>query len=107
MINLNWVVCFGGFCFGSVIGWITKEAMIRTDNFSISHIAVVVGAVGGAGITKLFRTDLPFAAYCIGLATSFFLFTLLYDIDEKTGEVALKRRRRFHECTQPNCPLAK
>lgn len=85
-------VCIGAFCFGSVIGWITKEAMIRTDKLSISHIAVIVGAVTGAGITKLFSSDLPFASYCIGLATSFFAFTILYDIDPQTGEIRLKRK---------------
>src|SRR5882724_4415616 len=78
----DWFVGFGAFCFGTVIGWVMKEAMVRTDRFSVSHVAVVVGAVGGAGITTLFHKDLLFAAYCVGLAGAFFLFTLLYDVDE-------------------------
>lgn len=44
----DWFVGFGAFCFGAVIGWVTKEAMVRTDKLSISHIAVVIGTVGGA-----------------------------------------------------------
>src|SRR4029077_19448500 len=90
----DWFVGFGAFCFGAVIGWVTKEAMVRTDKLSISHIAVVIGAVGGAGITKLFNKDLPFATYCVGLAGAFFLYTLLYDIDENTGNIVLRRGKQ-------------
>lgn len=86
-------VCFGGFCFGSVIGWVTREVMVRADKLAISHIAAVVAAVGGAGVTKLFGTELPFAAYCIGLALSFFTFILLHDIDPVTGRVIPKNER--------------
>jgi len=93
----NEIVCAGAFCFGSVIGWVTKEAMVRTDKLSISHVAAVVGTVGGAGVTKLFGTELPFAAYCIGLAISFFSFTLLYDIDPRSGKVILKRGKILRE----------
>jgi hypothetical protein len=87
MTDTPWIVCIGGLCFGSVIGWVTKEATIRSDKLSISHIAAVVAAVGGAGVTKLFGTELPFAFYCVGLAFSFFIYTLLWDIDPETGRV--------------------
>jgi hypothetical protein len=87
----DWLLGLGAFCFGTVIGWITKEAMVRTDKLSISHIAVIIGALGGAGITKLFHKDLPFSTYCIGLALGFFIFTLLYDIDGQTGSLTLRR----------------
>jgi uncharacterized membrane protein YeaQ/YmgE (transglycosylase-associated protein family) len=86
-----WLVGLGAFCFGTVIGWVAKEAMVRTDKLSISHIAVIIGALGGAGITKLFDTAVPFAMYCIGLACGFFALTLLYDIDDRTGKVILRR----------------
>ncbi len=90
----HWLLGLGAFCFGAVIGWFTKEVMVRTDKFSISHIAVIIGALGGAGITKLFETELPFSTYCIGLACGFFLFTLLYDVDEKTGSLVLRRGKQ-------------
>jgi mannose/fructose/N-acetylgalactosamine-specific phosphotransferase system component IIC len=90
MTKVDWIVAVGAFCFGAVIGWVTKEAMVRSDKLSISHIAVVIGAVGGAGITKLFAQGVPFATYCIGLALAFFSFTLLVDIDDR-GNVVLPR----------------
>jgi hypothetical protein len=93
MTHADWIIAFGAFCFGAVIGWVTKEATIRSDKLSISHIAVVVGAVGGAGITKFFEKGIPFATYCIGLAGAFFLYTLLVDIDEE-GNVVMRRGNR-------------
>jgi len=90
MTTVDWIVAFGAFCFGAVIGWVTKEAMVRSDKLSISHIAVIIGAVGGAGITKLFDKGVPFATYCIGLALAFFFFTLLVDIDD-SGNSVLRR----------------
>lgn len=93
MTKIDWIVAIGAMCFGAVIGWITKEAMVRSDKLSVSHIAVVIGAVGGAGITKLFDKGVPFATYCIGLAIAFFFFTLLVDIDDR-GNVVLNRGRQ-------------
>lgn len=90
MTKVDWILAIGSFCFGAVIGWVTKEAMVRSDKLSISHIAVVIGAVGGAGITKLFDKGVRFAMYCIGLAAAFFFFTLFVDIDDK-GHIVLMR----------------
>jgi hypothetical protein len=73
----------GAFCFGGVIGWITKEAMVRSDKLSISHLAVIAGTLGGGAITKLYSpSGVPFAFYCIGLAIAFGTFTALYDLDD-------------------------
>jgi hypothetical protein len=99
-IGSDWLLGSGALCFGTVIGWITKEAMVRTDKLSISHIAVIIGALGGADITKLFYTDLPFSTYCIGLAIGFFAFTLLYDIDAQTGNLVLRRGKQVSSPTQ-------
>jgi hypothetical protein len=81
----------GAFCFGAVVGWITKEATIRTDNFSVGTVSSVIGVVGGAAVTAIFKADWLFANYCIGLALGFFAFTLLFDIDPETGRVKLVR----------------
>ena len=85
-------IAFGAFCFGGVIGWITKEAMVRSDKLSISHLAVIAGTLGGGAITKLYSpTGVPFGLYCIGLAVAFGIFTALYDLDEQ-GRLIFGRR---------------
>ena len=90
-----WVskVGFGAFCFGAVIGWITKEATVRTDSLSIRNLSGVIAAIGGAAVT-LYKDPSLFADYCIGLAFVFFLVTLLYNIDPETGEVIFRYAAR-------------
>jgi uncharacterized membrane protein YeaQ/YmgE (transglycosylase-associated protein family) len=63
----------GSICFGLVIGWITYRTLRRKDGTGLSDIATVIGALGGATITTLFKKEL-FAGYCIGLAAGFFLY---------------------------------
>lgn len=63
---------FGSGCFGFVIGWVTYRTLRRASGTSaLSDIATVIGAVGGAGVTTLFRSENLFAGYSIGLAIGF------------------------------------
>ena|SRR5437899_1639986 len=64
----------GAFTFGVVIGWVTYRTLRRNSaSASISDLASVIGAVGGAAVTGLFpRETGAFGAYCIGLAIGFF-----------------------------------
>jgi len=62
----------GPICFGLVIGWITYRTLRRKDGTSLSDIASVIGAVGGAAVTGLFGLKDVFYGYCIGLAIGFF-----------------------------------
>jgi hypothetical protein len=68
-------VKIGALCFGLVVGWITYRTLRRaTAQAAVSDIASVLGAVGGGLITGLFKNDVMFAWYCIGLAAGFFLY---------------------------------
>ena len=68
----------GAFCFGLVIGWITYRTLRhRKDDATLSDIAAVIGAVGGGGVTALFKDSEMFGAYCIGLAVGFFLYLIM------------------------------
>lgn len=68
---------WGAFCFGFVIGWITYRTLRRnTNSVQLSDIATVIGAVGGAAVTALFKTDGLFAGYCFGLAIGFFAYLI-------------------------------
>jgi len=65
----------GASLFGVVIGWVTYRTLRRSSVSGLSDIATVIGAVGGAAVTKLFPTETGvFGAYCIGLAVGFFAY---------------------------------
>jgi ABC-type Co2+ transport system permease subunit len=67
----------GAFCFGLIIGWVTYRTLRRTgETVAVSNIASVVGAVGGAAVTGLFKGQL-FGWYCIGLTVGFFGYLAL------------------------------
>ena len=77
----------GALAFGVVVGWITYRTLRRTtDQASVSDIAAVVGAVGGAAVTSLFDSTELFGWYSVGLFIGFFVYlilgaTLLKDVD--------------------------
>ena len=61
--------------FGLVIGWITYRTLRRKEGaVALSDLATVIGAVGGAAVTALFRSEDLFGAYSIGLAIGFFAY---------------------------------
>jgi uncharacterized membrane protein YeaQ/YmgE (transglycosylase-associated protein family) len=68
------LAAIGAVAFGLVIGWVTYRTLRRnSDAVSLSDIATVIGAVGGAAVTTLFQDDTTmFAWYSIGLAIGFF-----------------------------------
>jgi hypothetical protein len=66
----------GAVCFGVVVGWITYRTLRRSDTTSISDIASVIGAVGGAAVLGIFDRGDSFAWYAIGLAAGFFGYLL-------------------------------
>ncbi len=70
----------GAACFGVVVGYITYRTLARTvGKASVSDIAAVIGAVGGAAITKLYAPgSTGFAWYAIGLLGGMILFFLLF-----------------------------
>ena len=68
----------GAFCFGLVIGWVTYRTLRRSgETVALSNIATVIGAVGGGAVTGLFKSELLFAWYSIGLTVGFFLYLVL------------------------------
>jgi hypothetical protein len=63
----------GALFFGIVIGWISYRTLRLTAGTAVlSDIATIIGAVGGAAVTALFRSDVLFGLYCVGLALGFF-----------------------------------
>jgi uncharacterized membrane protein YeaQ/YmgE (transglycosylase-associated protein family) len=67
------VTYIGALCFGLVVGWVTYQTLRRkTGGAGLSDIASVLGAVGGAAVTRLFSVPELFGTYAIGLAVGFF-----------------------------------
>lgn len=65
----------GAISFGAVMGWITYRTLRRREGAAaLSDIATVLGAVGGAVVTALFKTPELFGGYAIGLAGGFFAY---------------------------------
>ena len=70
---MTWIALIGAFCFGIVVGWVAYRSLRHAKNNGVKDIAAVIGAVGGATVTALFRQDTgTFGLYCIGLAFGFF-----------------------------------
>jgi hypothetical protein len=72
----------GAVCFGVVIGWITYRTLRRLEATSISDIASVIGAVGGAAVLGILKRGDSFAWYAIGLTAGFFgylIVNLIFD----------------------------
>lgn len=70
---------WGAFCFGIVIGWVCYRTLRRNQAASgLSDIATVIGAVGGAAITGIWKPgSSAFGGYCIGLLIGFFLYLIV------------------------------
>jgi hypothetical protein len=86
---MSWFIV-GALCFGVVVGWITYRSLRRrADATGLSDIATVIGAVGGAAVTAIFKEGDPFGAYCVGLligfASYFILNLILYGKAGTTG----------------------
>jgi len=71
----------GAVCFGLVVGWVTYRTLARrADGVSLSDIATVIGAVGGAAVVAIFSDKQLFGLYSIGLAVGFFGYLIAYVI---------------------------
>jgi uncharacterized membrane protein YeaQ/YmgE (transglycosylase-associated protein family) len=68
----------GALCFGLVIGWVAYRTLRRTkEESTLADITTVIGAVGGAAVTALFKVGALFGMYCIGLAIGFFAYLVI------------------------------
>lgn len=64
----------GAVWFGLVIGWITAATFYSKYNHSPNELPIIIGALGGATLTKIFsKTETQFSMYCVGMAFGFFI----------------------------------
>jgi hypothetical protein len=85
----------GAVCFGLVVGWVTYRTLARrAEAVSLSDIATVIGAVGGAAVTAIFNDKELFGLYSIGLAAGFFGYLIVYCVlngQQETGTIMGQR----------------
>ena len=75
---ITWLSLVGSLCFGVVLGWVTSRTLRRVKLGGLSDIATILGIIGGAAVTALFRRETgDFGAYCIGLMIGFFLYLII------------------------------
>ncbi len=77
---MNTLPQYGAFGFGLVLGWFLYMVnRYRSGDVGLGDLTTVIGALGGAAVTKLFgdADGSLFGAYGMGLATGFFLYFLI------------------------------
>jgi hypothetical protein len=69
---------FGAFFFGLLLGWVLYRTLrLKAGAYGVAEIASIVGALGGAAVLALFRSDVLFGWYATGLLIGFFAYFAL------------------------------
>lgn len=69
------IVGLGAILFGITIGWMTYRILrLRAGVPWLSDLIALLGAIGGAVVLALFRDDVLFGWYAVGLVIGFFAY---------------------------------
>jgi hypothetical protein len=69
---------FGAFFFGLLLGWILYRTLrLQAGANGVAEIASIIGALGGAAVLALFKSDVLFGWYATGLLIGFFVYFVL------------------------------
>ncbi len=59
-------------------GWVPYRTLQRREGAAaLSDITAAIGAIGGAAVMALFKSDSLFGLYCIGLEIGFFAYFVI------------------------------
>lgn len=65
----------GAFFFGVAVGWIAYRILrLRAGIPALSDLIAILGVIGGAAAMALFKSDVLFGWYSIGLVIGFFAY---------------------------------
>jgi hypothetical protein len=65
----------GATLFGAAIGWIAYRILRqRTSAAALSDFFTILGVIGGAAVIALFKSDVLFGLYSVGLVIGFFAY---------------------------------
>jgi 4-amino-4-deoxy-L-arabinose transferase-like glycosyltransferase len=69
------IVGLGAIFFGFAVGWIVYRILrLRAGTAALSDLIAILGVIGGAAVIALFRSDVLFGWYSIGLVIGFFAY---------------------------------
>jgi uncharacterized membrane protein YeaQ/YmgE (transglycosylase-associated protein family) len=76
----------GAVCFGAVVGWLANHVLEKATQVDVTWLGSMVGVIGGGAVTALFEPrSQVFGAYCIGLATAFFIRVVVRPVTQWFG----------------------
>jgi len=94
----------GATFFGLIVGWIAYWILrLRAGAFVLSALITIIGVIGGAAVIALFKDDVMFGWYSIGLVIGFFAYFAVVLILYGKQEV---QPWRFEQIALPLSPAA-
>jgi uncharacterized membrane protein YeaQ/YmgE (transglycosylase-associated protein family) len=73
--NYMFIAGLGAIFFGCAIGWIAYRILRqRASTAALSDFFTILGVIGGAAVIALFKSDVLFGLYSIGLVVGFFAY---------------------------------
>ena len=65
----------GAFFFGLLLGWVFYRTLRWKARASVlAEVSTIIGALGGAAVLALFKSDVLFGLYATGLVIGFFAY---------------------------------
>lgn len=65
----------GAFFFGLLLGWVFYRTLrLKARANVLAEISTIIGALAGAAVLALFKSDVLFGLYAIGLVIGFFVY---------------------------------
>lgn len=65
----------GAFFFGLLLGWVFYRTLrLKAHASVLAEVSTIIGALAGAAVLALFKSDVLFGLYAIGLVTGFFAY---------------------------------
>lgn len=100
---------WGPFSFGCVVGWLTHSTLTDAERVDVKWLGAIVGVIGGAAVTAIFKREDLFATYSIGLSIMFFARAILVssDIAGLWQRYVEKKRSQIDRSTAPRTQATK
>jgi len=65
----------GACFFGLLLGWVFYRTLrLKARASVLAEISIIIGALGGAAVLALFRSEVLFGLYALGLVIGFFAY---------------------------------
>ncbi len=101
---ISFISGLGATFFGLIVGWMAYWILrLRAGAFVLSALITIIGVIGGAAVIALFKSDVLFGWYSVGLVIGFFAYFAVVLILYGKQEV---QPWRIEQIPPPPAPLA-